>query len=422
MPIKARQFTERAQRRLAEVHQTLAQLESSFTKHDEQMAALRAARAKLLEEMATLNLPRLGMAEFEACRDRTGYGQFVASNPIARMNQEHVQLQRVIAEIDADERYVRREELIDPVAGELTHRAMRMKEDCELMREAVKRYEALPRFIKLIDNGYGTEAYSLRPWHLDFYRDWKYGDKVCEALGKERFADVRAEYMPLRQGLEQALAELRRAEKEIMDIRKLVELRQQSAYRLENLPALILSECQQALKEHLEYVDREQLHNWAQGDREREAMVKKLHGIEKKIEYLEQMKARQYQAEKEALATYAAKLQKKIVKYSSPKNARAFLRDQDANAWLADPRQRLYQRRERFWQGYDRIVVFEHYDRYDYAQDILWWDLMTDGRVDGDFIPEVRDFRGRHPVFNKKDYRSAGASSTGRKESLMEVS
>ncbi len=422
MPIKATQFTQRAQQRLAEVQQSLAQLEHSFTKHDEQVAALRAVRAKLLEEMVTLNLPRLGMEEFETCRDRTGYGQFVAFNPIARMNQEHIQLQQIIAEIDADERYIRREELVDPAAGDLTHRAMKMKEDCELMRGAVNRYERLPRFIKLIDNGYDTEAYSLKPWHLDFYRDWKYGDKVCEALGKKRFADVRAEYLPLREGFEQALAELRRLEKEIMEVHKLIELREQSVYRVENLPALILNECRQALKEHLEYVDREQLYNWSRGDREREAMVKKLHGIEKKIEYLEQMKAQQYQAEKEALTTYAAKLQKKIVKYSLPKHSRTFLRDQDANAWLADPRQRLYQRRERFWKGYDRIVVFDHYDRYDYARDILWWDLMTDGRLDGNFIPEVRQFRSKHPVFNRKDYRSAGASSTGRKESLMEVS
>ncbi len=52
------------------------------------------------------------------------------------------------------------------------------------------------------------------------------------------------------------------------------------------------------------------------------------------------------------------------------------------------------------WQRYDttrsQIIVYERYDTYDPVADVIWWDIMTDGRLDGNFIPEVHHHHDVH--------------------------
>ena len=45
------------------------------------------------------------------------------------------------------------------------------------------------------------------------------------------------------------------------------------------------------------------------------------------------------------------------------------------------------------------IVEFHHYERWNPAADVLWWDVMSDGRLDGNFIPEVRARGPVHQAF-----------------------
>jgi hypothetical protein len=42
---------------------------------------------------------------------------------------------------------------------------------------------------------------------------------------------------------------------------------------------------------------------------------------------------------------------------------------------------------------------------------MLWWDFMTGGRVDGDFIPEVQAWREQHPRRPAADFDSAGTGT-----------
>ena len=64
---------------------------------------------------------------------------------------------------------------------------------------------------------------------------------------------------------------------------------------------------------------------------------------------------------------------------------------------LKDPTAKLAARRHRYDEGYQTIVYFDRYDAFDYARDMLWWDLMTGGRYEGDYIPEVQAWREQHP-------------------------
>ena len=105
--------------------------------------------------------------------------------------------------------------------------------------------------------------------------------------------------------------------------------------------------------------------------------------------YTKSMAEHRFQEERQYLSEQLTRLERKIAKYSRQKYANAWIPPNEAQAWLRDPRERLVARRERFWRQYDRVATYDRYDRYDFAADMLWWDVMTDGRLDGNFIPEV---------------------------------
>ncbi len=404
MPIPANQFVSQGRSRLAEVQAMLSNMGSTFQKHDQGLVQLQDIYNQTLDELVQINLPALNQQALSNIPLYTGYGQFEVKTPFTTMNEEHARLTQLISEIDSDERYLRQEELINSVSGELVLKAESIRQNYTLLSDSVKRYEAEPRFLRLIQTGYDTPDYTGRMWQLDYYRDWRSGSRVAKSFGKQ-FYEIRSDYLPLRQAHDHTYNELTASEKEISDVKNLVNLREQSLYRLNNLPQEILKECQSALRQHLQYVDKEQLFNWAQGDHVREAQIKKLDGIDKKLAYLKEMVAHQEQQEKAVLEEYAYKLNRKVIKYQRPKYNYYSVPDRDAQILYADPRDRLFQRRNKFWKSYDVVYGFDDYNYYDYQKDMLWWDLMTDGEIDGNYINEVSYFYSNHPNYHyQHDY------------------
>lgn len=399
MPIPANTFVSQGKARISEIQNVIANMGSSFQKHDQGGNELQIAYDQTLDELVKVNLPALNQEAFHNVRQYTGYGQFEAKNPFMIMNEEHARLTQTINNIDNDERYLRREELINPVSGELVINADTIRQNYTMLKDAVMRYESEPRFLQLIQRSYGTPDYVGRIWQLDYYRDWRAGSAIEKKFGKT-FYDIRSSYLPIKQLHDDTYQELTVAEKQINDVKYLIDLREKSSYRLNNLPQVVLEESQTALRQHLQYVDREQLFQWAQGDRVREALIKKLHGLEKKLEYLKEMVVHQQQAEKEVLQEYVYKLNRKVVKYQRPKYHYGFVPDRDAQILNFDPRQKLFEKRNKFWKSYDTVYEFDDYDYYDYRRDMLWWDLMTAGRYNGRYINEVNYYYTNHPGYS----------------------
>jgi hypothetical protein len=70
---------------------------------------------------------------------------------------------------------------------------------------------------------------------------------------------------------------------------------------------------------------------------------------------------------------------------------------------------RRIERYDVLYNRYDRagttIYVFDDYYRASPLEEFLWWDVMTDGRLDGNFIPEVQEYHAMHPDYS---YQSPG--------------
>lgn len=393
------QFLALARQRSAELRQALAKLPAEFARHEARAKELQQLREKTLDELTQITLPSLDPATLAAVERFTGYGRFRGLDLDAYLARERERLTQRAAQIQADPRFIRRRELLDPTAGELTLKAKQARDELALIESGLQRYEQEPDFVGLYQRGYRTPNYRQSVLTLQYYKDWKRGDEITEKFGCKAFSEVRAAYENLLRGREACRRTLEAVEGEIQDVRRLIAELNEAQRRLADLPKFVLEDFRRMLREHLAFANREQLFQWAGGDRVRESLIKRLDGVEKQLEYARAMTDRRVAEERRYLTDELAKLERKVAKFSRPKYAGTYLNPYQAQAWLRDPRERLAARRARFWRDYDRVAYYDRYDRYDFAADLLWWDVMTDGRLDGDFIPEVYQYRQRHPGY-----------------------
>jgi hypothetical protein len=400
--ISARDFLGLAYNQMKVLERALKDVEESQRQHQAQTETLQQARDKALDELVNLSLPALTREAFATLPALTGYRQFETNDPFERMERRRQELSARVVAIESDERYLRREQLLDAAAGELTVRHNELEKQVKLLDETLAQYEGQTSFLSLIERGYDTDQYKERWWNLNYYLDWRDGDLITERFEQQSFRDIAFSYQQLKAGREEFYRDLLTIKKEIADVEGLVTERTKCLGGLETLETDTLAACRQQLREHLEYIDRNDLAAWSAADPNRTGLLKRIHGIEKKIEYLDEMARRYLEPNTNQLKASHAKLSRKIEKYSRPKNAYAMIPVEEANSMLRDPSAKLEARRRRYREDYQQVVAFERYDAFDYARDMLWWDLMTDGRIDGDFIPEVHTWREQHPGWSSR--------------------
>lgn len=410
--MSAQEFLGRARQQIARWKELSGQTRALDSEHRARKDDLKTARDKALADLVLALLPALNPTYYPEIRNATGYAKFLSDDPQAWIERRRAELDAQIQKIDATPEFLRADELINRVTGEYTIQMDQVNRDLEPIEQTLRTYESEPRLMQLIHSAYDTEAYAVRWWQWQYYQDWKYGDVYTERFNQNRFADVRENYHRLRAGRGSFEAQRQQINAKIRAVQTLIDTRAAALYERDNLEQLTLDQCRKKLREHLEYIDRTDLADRATANPDRLSAIKRLHGIEKKIEYLDEYATQYLTSEQRALSTASAKLQRKVDKFSRPKNAYAQIPRAEAEGWLRDPSEKIKARRYKYTRNYDSVYGFDSYDRYDYARDWLWWDLMTDGRIDGDFIPEVHAWRGTHPDAQwsrDDDFHRAGA-------------
>jgi hypothetical protein len=422
--VSTRQFLYGASLHMRSLGQLLRENEAAQKEHQSRVKELEQARDQALDELAALYLPAWTPASFAPVPTLTGYRQFEVNNPFELAEQRRQSLSSLVAGVEGDERYRRREQLLDPVAGELSLKVAGAAQQLKFFNDSLAPYEEEPELRGLVERGYDTDAYGVNWWSLQYYRDWKHGDLIAEKFGKQSFREALEDYLRLREARDEYQKDLQAAEKEKRAVEDLVKSRADALAALENLEADALNVCRRQLREHLAYIDRQELAVWSAAAPQLIGVIKRIHGIEKKIEYLDELARRYLHAEREQLVAASAKLKAKVEKYGRPKHAHTLIPVEQANSWLKDPTEKLAARRGRFNESSQRVQEFDRYDFYDYARDMLWWDLMTDGRVDGDFIPEVQAWREQHPGGSRileSDITGTGTFEPSRGAELTDV-
>src|SRR2546423_5027780 len=139
--VSAREFVGRANSQINILQSALQELNDLQKEHEAQMETLKQARNKALDELVNLSLPALTREASSQLPALTGYRQFETNDPFERMERRRQELSARIVAIEADQRYVRREQLLDPAAGELTLKHQEIEKQFKILEDAVGQYE-----------------------------------------------------------------------------------------------------------------------------------------------------------------------------------------------------------------------------------------------------------------------------------------
>src|SRR5262249_45822374 len=156
-------------------------------------------------------LPELSRPALERAAQLSGLTALVLEDPLAAMERERAALEARRAEIEAEERFAQRELLRAPRTGKLTSHIAELEAVRGPLQQVVET-AAPPRLERLLEIGYGTDAYTVGWWRMSYYSDWKAGDEICDRFPGKKFGDVRAELVEARRSIEAfdgQLAELR---------------------------------------------------------------------------------------------------------------------------------------------------------------------------------------------------------------------
>jgi hypothetical protein len=295
--------------------------------------------------------------------------------------------------------------LRDPRVGTLTRNIAELVEFCAPFGDVVARL-AHPRIRRLIDVNYGTDAYDVPIWRMSYYADWKAGDEILEKMpAGSTWADVRSQWIEAITtiaGYEERLGTLRAEVAAGEELEARYVAAQQS---LATLDERHLKMARDAVGRHIEQTTVLTLAQMLATDPHVELLAKKYDGLAHKVQYLDELGAKQLVPLEQALAMEKAKLDRDLVKYQRPKKQR--------EQFPGDKfEKRFYGRDVRFRKQFDRyrtthetVWVYDDWRRPSLMEEFLWWDVMTDGRLDGDFIPDVQEFRSRRPDYRYHSHR-----------------
>jgi hypothetical protein len=410
-------FRARAAEQLAELRKAKARVDELRTLHDDRRALLLRRREEATEELTRALLPELTQERLAWAARVTGFPGLVQKDFVGRADAERHALNARIAEIEADPRWRDRKLLRDPGVGTLTRAIAELQEFREPFAAVVAtcRHPRLPR---LLETGYGTSRYAVPFWRMSYYADWKAGDELLERFpGRKEFADVLAEYLEAVRTLETYDPKLESLKQEYAAGARLEEELGASRQGLESLEARWHGLARIALAEHLESLPQEALGGVLEAVPALGVLAKKWAGLDHQVRYLEAIRDVNLQPEYERLFEAIRKLEKDVAKYLRPnKSGTVFPAEAFEKRFDPARTEKLRKRIERYGEAQEKVWSFERYERGSFASDFLWWDLLTDGRIDGDFIPEVKRHHESHPGHRYErglddgDLASAGAA------------
>jgi hypothetical protein len=377
------------------------------TEIDENQKRVTELTTRLTEVLATIGRPLLPAPD---PANVAAFATSISDDELPRLFANHDQEVRMatdrLAEIDAMPAY----QLREARGPEL--QALLADNDPlhEQMQREMQRLDSYEHMRTLAYNGYGTPEYRFKGWrkylNKEALQDWKFADRIAEA---EQVADVTTvvqRYRTLGDQLALHQKELQRGQSELAALNALIEERARIATNLADAP------------------DR-----WAavMGDRVATAALDRglatnvdptalttVSGIRHQVTYLTQIRE-QLETDLNDLNVRASKMKQEASNYSY--NTHKFRNKQFTDEAFAKRfgRADTYERRlERYQRAGVTVYSFNSYDRGSYMGDVLWWDIMTDGRMNGSFIPDVVTYRDRHPtyIYTRSHYGSSHSDSS----------
>lgn len=382
-------------RELEEVGHAATQL---LRQHDARRQEVAGQSKHALEELVATLLPTLGRDHLRAAAELTGYTPLLTNNPIEAMNAEANDLTDKLSKIESDTRFIHREHLRDPRGGKLVLELAEL----DAARRALEPFfsaTAHPRLHHLLAVGYGTGDYKVPFWRLSYYSDWEAADAILARVPGKTFEQFRAEY----EENDRAMRALNERASEIhTELRRGAELDHQHAtlkQALATIPERMLARVRESLGRHVMDSGAVALGARFAAAPAVDILAKRAFGLAAKLTYLDALRERELAPVLAEVQQGRARAMRDAMKFSRPKKLGMAIPAENYQRRFRPVRERYQKRFHRYRESSDAVYVFDRYDRGSLAADFLWWDVMTDGRLDGDFIPEVARFHHSNPNY-----------------------
>lgn len=404
-------FIAEAEKQERFLQQQIARFDTLLADYDAKTSDLRARKSQ-----AVMAITRRLLPEFSndgAARLARTLGNTAVAGLHAEYLREKEQLGKRIAAIEADGKFQKRDYLLAPGTGVISSQIAEVEPMYEEASSYCAALENKRRFSELAARRYGTPDYPhrglLRFFNTEFLQDWRNADVIEEAMQGKPFAEILEQYDDAknrRMVFGQTIAELRAQQAEIEGL----------AAEHDEKQRLLTTTDERYMLRAASFTGE-----WLRGAPPAEitAMLsaagaetdeaQRADGLEHQIDYIRGL-AEKVTADRNALVEKSAAITQEAMRYKADphrfRNKRweqgSFSRKFTRDAGRYD---KLYGKYERTGET---IYVFNDYGRGSMLGDFLWWDVMTDGRLDGNFIPEVNEYYASHPDYS---YASPGFSS-----------
>ncbi len=403
-------FIDASRSELAAYKERIAQFRQEIVKNGQQSEEL-AARL----DSEHLAIGRLVLADQDAAL------AWANSDPELRQYLERHQSEidaatGRIAEIEAMPTYLQRETLI----AELEKLLDDSGTPFEQMTNERKRLGAYERMQILAANGFDTDRYRHGGWRKyltkEGLQDWKFSDQIAESEKVPDAGVIVDRYRTLGEKLELHAQDTKRNRTKLDGLRALVAEHSTKVAFVAKAPdvwASLLGErlCT-ALLDRPDETMRTDVSNKVDS-----ASLTRISGIRHQLVYLKQIRE-QMESDQTNLAERSRRLEDEQRRYSSNRHRYRNKRFTDEAFAKRFGKADAYDRRlNRSREAGSTVYGFSDYGRGSTISDVLWWDVMTDGRMNGNFLPSVASYREQNPTYayersrSGMSFRSTGANN-----------
>ncbi len=403
-------FLRQAAGELAEHQAHQQRFEGLLQENASRLVELRQRREAAAAQLGQVALPVASEEGLAALAERLNLpGLKNAASEIA-LRRRNIALR--IQEIEELPAYQRRE-------GRRLHIQQQLEEAEPLFNHAraeLQRLEALEGMRELVEERWGTPAYEHQGWlrffNREFLEDWRRADQIIEALKVSDFQEVAQRFQ---ERLEQTTIfgeTVRRLQNEASELDRLEQERVALLAEQAALPVTIQSRAGHMIAQAAASRGREMVQNLLNPD-EALRVFAAVDGMDHQVQYLEEMNGK-IRGDLSDLLGRSGKLQEEARRYEGNRHRyrnKRFTPDQFGKRFGRTGRYGKIH--DRYSRGSQTVYHFHEYDRGASFQDFLWWDVITDGRMDGNWIPEVSEWRESHPSYTYTRNRDVETLSGG---------
>ena len=374
-----------------------ARIANFVSYHAAERQKLDVQYTQAAHDLGNALLPSLDARAIANAAQAVGLVGLPGENIPARLEARRAWLVERIRDLERDPRFAQRELLRHPNTGSLTRALAENEQYRQPSVSVVSTCELHMRFSRLLVSGFDTPEFSAPWWRYSYWEDRSAAAEIVKMFpGKTAFAEVREEYRVARENLQVYDAEVARVRAEIAGGEALSREHAEHVDEHQHLDERGLEHTRGRIIQHLLTSDASLVSQRLQPWPAIRMLFLRASGIAAKVSYLDGIQRTNLAEMQKELTAQEQKLrdtEQKTRRKWAPMPLDRFRK-------LSEDRRPRYEKRwQRFGKTYVCVQSYDRWDRGRYYNDLLWWDLMTRGRYDGSYLPEVATFHRYHPGY-----------------------